>query len=174
MSIGSIFLGLALLVLVVVYLSYPLLGQGNPEKGRLSGRTLLLEQKEALLDQLRALDFDYETGKLPEQLYTPQRAQLLQETTAVLQQLDTLPGARQPVADADIEAAIARARQTKMSTPAPDDAAIEAMVSRARRSSTVSVAVANGNGRVNFCPQCGKAIQAGDKFCTTCGHKLAA
>ncbi|MCA9932468.1 MAG: zinc ribbon domain-containing protein [Ardenticatenaceae bacterium] len=175
MTAGSIFLGIALLIAVLTYLTYPFWGAEEQERReRRSKRDLLNEQKEAILAQMRSLDFDFETGKIPEELHGPQRAQLLAEATAVLQELDTLSGKRSRVAtDDDIEAAIARARQAK---PAGDghgsaDDAIEAAIAHARTKPSAPTATANGK-RSRFCPQCGQAVDPTDKFCSTCGHKL--
>jgi uncharacterized membrane protein YvbJ len=32
--------------------------------------------------------------------------------------------------------------------------------------------VAKPAGKARFCPECGQAVQAGDRFCTACGTKL--
>lgn len=154
MTIGSIFLGLALLILVALFVGRPLLAPEAQRQRRVSRRRVLLTQKEALLAQIRLIDLDFETGKMPEEVYQQQRAQLMAEATAVLQQLDDLEG--QPgtfdadtglaPADADsaIEAAIARRRNidvaagTTATVPASQsdevaaDAAIEAAIARRR------------------------------------------
>lgn len=202
MTAGSIILGIALFIAVLTYLAYPFWGHQEPERrGRRSKAALLTEQKEAILAQIRVLDFDFETGKLPESAHAAQRAQLLAEATAVLQELDALGGGPPEKSEAAIEAAIARARRPQ---PAGDDdleSAIEAAISRARRKTVAPEAaapielaaptelatlsagaapaaapvltVADANGRQpRFCPQCGQRVQAGDKFCVSCGHNL--
>ncbi|MCA9971049.1 MAG: zinc ribbon domain-containing protein [Anaerolineales bacterium] len=164
MTAGSILLGIALLAAVVLYLAYPFWGaQEQTRRRRQTQRDLLLEQKEALLAQIRSLDFDHETGKLPDEMHVQQRAGLMAEATAVLQQLDALSGKGE--VDRAIEAAVARARRQ----PAPDDA-IEAAVARARRRAP---APTNGHA-ARFCPQCGMAVTQTDKFCAACGHHLIA
>lgn len=193
MTAGSIFLGIALLIAVVTYLTYPFWGaQEQERRTRRSNLDLLTDQKEAILAQIRVLDFDFETGKLPEEAHTPQRAQLLAEATAVLQELDTLTGTG---SDDALEAAISRARK-KSAAPAeaPKPAAvgkddldntIEAAIARARKKDTVpaeapkpapvpveTTTPASANGRARFCPQCGSTVQSGDKFCAACGHNL--
>jgi len=178
MTAGSIFLGIALLIVVLTFLTYPFWGAAEQERReRRSKRDLLNEQKEAYLAQIRALDFDFETGKIPEELHVPQRAQLLAEATAVLQELDALSGkVSQAANDDDIEAAIARARRLKAGGDGHLDAddAIEAAISRARTKKLAAPTVAtNGTSkRSRFCPQCGQAIDPTDKFCSVCGHKL--
>ena len=47
-----------------------------------------MAQKEAILNQIRDLDFDHQTGKLPEDIDEQQRTQLLPLAAGVLQELD--------------------------------------------------------------------------------------
>jgi hypothetical protein len=155
MTIGFVLLGLALLFLVVLYLARPFLAP-TKKKRKLSKRQSLLAQKEIYLDQIQSLDFDHDTGKLPDEVYRQQRQQVLADASAVYKQLDELGSLptmgindKQTVdVDAEIEAAIARFRQ-----PSP-----------ARQS----------NGKASFCTQCGQPSDAGDRFCAHCGHKLHA
>ncbi|HUM68337.1 MAG TPA: hypothetical protein PLK31_05775, partial [Chloroflexota bacterium] len=93
MTTGSILLGAALLLLVVLFVARPFI-QRTPvtSRPRTSGQRLLA-QKEALLAEILALDFDYETGKLPAELYQHQRAAMVAETAAILEPLDSLPPA---------------------------------------------------------------------------------
>ena len=168
MAIGSILLGVALLVLVGLFVARPFLRAQDGE-AVLTEKQLLLEEKEHLLDQIQALDFDHETGKIPAELHELQRAQLMEQATAVLQAIDTLGGELPP-------------------TPAPDDDTavdvdieIEAAIARMRRQSgqktappvtTTPATTAAANGRTRFCPQCGTPTDPGDRFCAHCGHNL--
>jgi hypothetical protein len=180
MSIGSILLGLALLALVGLFVSRPLLEARSSRGRRVTLRQSLLVQKEAILIQIRTLDFDFETGKIPEEDYQHQRAAYLAEAVEIVKQLDELESARETAAtatadavptapesgkradiDAQIEAAIARQREeAKPESPAP--------VQEARPSAKPTAQ----NGRAGYCPQCGKAIDGSDKFCSHCGHQL--
>ncbi len=185
MTAGSIFLGIALLIAVVTYLTYPFWGaQEQERRTRRSKLDLLTDQKEAILAQIRVLDFDFETGKLPEEAHAAQRNQLLAEATAVLQELDALTGV---VDDDALEAAISRARKPQATEKVDVDSAIEAAIARARKKGVAPVkepkpaaptvehvVPASANGRARFCPQCGSSVQSGDKFCAACGHNLIA
>lgn len=163
MSIGSILLGVALAVLVGLVLARPLLQASREEQGKVSQRQLLLAEKEAILAQIRDLDFDHDTGKMPDEIHQHQRAQLMNSAADILRQLEQLEvKAPQPViqtvngtvdVDDDIETAVARMRQGKKVKSIPKPRAESA----------------NGGG---FCPQCGHPFDAGDKFCVSCGHKL--
>ncbi len=155
MTIGSILLGVALLVLVGLYLAHPFLRPQQAEEVTLTEQQRLQEEKEALLDQLQALDFDHETGKIPVELHTHQRAQLMERATAVLQALDSGGGlaanGRDDATDVDseIEAAIAQMREQRSQPVAP-----------------------TSNGKTRFCAQCGSSTDPDDKFCANCGHNL--
>lgn len=161
MAIGSILVGVALLALVGIFIARPFLRpQGRPVA--LTEQEQLLLEKETLLDQIQALDFDHETGKLPTEVHALQREKLVEQATAVLQALDAAGGdpgyvpdeaEETPSADADVEmeAAIARLRQQRSQAP---------------------VTVPLNNGHTRFCPQCGTPTDPGDRFCAHCGHNL--
>lgn len=161
MATGSILLGLAILLLTGLFIARPFL-RPQEEDGELTEYQLLLEEKEHLLDQIQALDFDHDTGKLPTEVHQLQRARLMEEATAVLQQIDQWGGTTAPPDDVDvdieIEAAIARLRRQRSQKPAAPAAA--------------AAPVSAVNGHARFCPQCGTATDPGDKFCAHCGHNL--
>lgn len=143
MTIGSLLLGFAIFLVVLLFLARPFLAVPAGQTAvSPTPRQHLLTQKDGLLDDIRALDFDHETGKVPTAVYQPQRQQLVEAAAVVLQQLDQLgstPGYQQR--DAEIEAAIAKLRQTH--TPS-----------------------------ARFCSQCGQPVDATDKFCAACGHRI--
>lgn len=157
-------LGAALVVLVGLFLARPLLQATREKQTKLSRRQLLLAEKETVLTQIRNLDFDHDTGKMPDEIHEHQRTQLMNSAADILRQLEQLeskpsqptvqPGSAASVDD-DIEAAVARVRQGKKvkSTASPRSLS------------------ANGGG---FCPNCGKPVDGDDKFCVSCGHKLHA
>ncbi|NHZ72666.1 MAG: zinc-ribbon domain-containing protein [Aquificales bacterium] len=160
MSIGSILLGLSLLILVGLILAQPFLAQKEREPRPRSRKQQLLMQKEALLEEIRALDFEYETSKLPEDTYQAQRDELMVVTTETLKALDEL-GTEAPAdaAAAQIEAAINRVRAQRQSSGQMDAA--------------VSATAVPSNGQAQFCSECGTKVDAGDKFCAACGNKIA-
>jgi len=154
MTIGSILLGLALLILVALFVARPFLQRQTSANVPKTSRQHLLAQKEAILTEIQSLDFDYETGKVPAEIYEPQRAEMVAEAAVVLQQLDALPPIE--TVDDEIEAAIAQLRQQ---IPA-------------RQPAVVTTPKGNGHGR--YCTQCGSLLDPGDKFCAHCGAKVAA
>lgn len=142
MAIGSILLGLALLIVVGLFLARPLLiAKPQPTK-QLTRRQQLEQNKDAYLSEIRALDFDHETGNIPQEVYEQQRAQLVQEAAAILKELDDLPAE-----DGDVYSQL------------------EAAVAARRHQHAMS-----SNGHARYCTQCGQPLDAGDKFCSRCGQ----
>jgi hypothetical protein len=199
MDIGSILLGLALLLIVAFIVARPLL-EGSRHRDRQPGPAdQLLAERERVLVQLRDLDFDHATGKIMDDDYAAQRAQLVAQGVAILKQLDALTAAMAPVPagangqaatlDDEIEAAVVRARG-RPAGPADDE--IEALVAQ-RRASPAPVpgqmtcaecgaaVVAEdrfcpkcGAAQTVACPACGRVARSGDVFCGSCGQRLPA
>ncbi len=147
MTLGSILLATALLLLVGVLVLRPLLVSGQRAVLPMTERERLSAEKAALLTQIRSLDFDYETGKLPEDSYQRERLLLMQEAADKLRLLDRLPA--EEGIDARIEAAVAALRKNQI----VDNEAL------AKQEASV-------------CPQCGIDVTAEDKFCRACGERL--
>lgn len=152
LTIASILVGLALLVVVVLFVARPLLRPAPVESQPLTPRGELLEQKAAILDEIRALDFDFETAKIPEDVYEQQRAFLMEQAAITLQALDDLP---QVPADDDVVAQINAAIAALRTRPAP-----------------AAPPVAR-DGRGGYCTQCGQPLDAGDRFCAGCGRPVS-
>jgi len=178
MTIGSILLGLALLGLVALYVTRPLYTVDRHRRRQMSERKSLVLQKEAVLTEIQALDFDYETGKVDKGEYQQQREAYIQEAANLLMRIDALDdkyleGATVPAPDGrpegefdEIEAAIARRRAA--AAPMPSASTNESAAPVYEETATTS-----GTSGGSFCPQCGKAADAGDRFCAYCGHQLA-
>ena len=169
MTIGSILLGLALLVAVGLFVTRPLFVRDPHRRRRMSERQALQAQKEAILVDIRDLDFDYETGKVQEADYREQREAYIAEATDLLMRIDQLD-----------EAFLETAAEPEPGPQAePEYDAIEAAIAARRRAKTKPVAAPESpaptgeNGRSQFCPQCGQPADAGDRFCAHCGHQLA-
>lgn len=147
MTLGSILLGLALLILVGLYLTRPFLDQRYHQKQFKTERQRLTEQKDALLYQIKSLEFDYDTGKIPEEVYVPTRQGMVTEAAAILQQLDQLP--LDEAVDAEIETAV---QQLRAGTPVP--------------------VKPSANGHTRYCANCGAPVDADDRFCASCGKPV--
>lgn len=175
MDIGSVFLLLALLILVGVYVAWPLIDRraivvnstSDEDSHKLS---TLMAERDRILSSLEELDFDYTLGKIPAEDYPGQRARLLQEGAQVLRQLDAMEH-RSSAEDleARLEAVIAD-RRVAVSSVAVDaanagsDEQVEALLAARRRARQVKSA--------GFCPQCGRPVQKTDQFCPRCGQAL--
>jgi len=183
LTLGSALLGLALVVIVLLYLARPF-AMHEDEEVRVNREEIdgLLLRKADLLRSIRELDDDYDAAKVAPELYAVTRPQLMKQAALVMKQLDDhgYVEAGQPVAadiDAQIEAAVRRAR-----TPEQLDEQLEAAIRQARgkaadaapasvaTTATTATTAPSTNGTAQFCPQCGRRVEKGDRFCPKCGH----
>jgi hypothetical protein len=174
MDIGSLFLILALFILVGLFVSRPLFEEqatAAPKDGY--NLSALLAEKERTLTALQELDFDSTLGKVPEEDYPIQRELLVQRGVEVLRRLDALQDQATSDGSQDrLEAAIA-ARQAS-GTPATAvgdngagnhaDDPVEVMIATRRRS--------RQGKSVGFCAKCGRPLQQSDRFCPKCGAEV--
>lgn len=186
LTIGSALLGLALVLVVVLFLVRPFAMPEDEEK-RIDREEIdsLLLRKESILRDIRELDDDYESAKVAPELYNRTRPRMVKQAALLMKQLDehgyVEPAAGAvPSVDAQIEAAVRRMR-----TPQQLDDEMEAAIRRARAKSDgvaiaettaaaaeeVAVRAAN-DGTLHYCPQCGRAVQSDEHFCPKCGRKL--
>ena len=178
MEIGSIFLILALLIPVVIYISRPLIERsstsGNYPQHDISN---LLAERDHVVATIQELDDDYNLGKIPPDNYPAQRLTLLQNGAEILRKIDDQQVVPASMAAKDrLEAAIVAHRLTldtihtpvrkngNAVPPVPDDDLEQKIASR-RRS---MLGKAGG-----FCPKCGRPVQESDRFCPRCGATLA-
>jgi hypothetical protein len=192
MDIGSIFLMLALIVVIGIFVSRPLFENrktaSSPALDQMEHkRSTLLAERDRTLNALYELDFDHALGKIPTEDYPQQRAKLLDQGAGILRQLDTLQDAgEESDAHARIDAAIAYRRTSasipeSSSTPPasgprptrdekepkpvdPNDE-MEILLANRRRSRLEKSA--------GFCPKCGGPLQKSDQFCPKCGAGMA-
>ena len=179
MDIGSIFLILAILIPVVVYIARPLLERKSSvvtiEEHDYSA---LLAERDRVLNALQELEFDHTLGKIPESQYPVQRSNLMRYGAEVLRQIDEYEGISAesiPPEDDRLEAAIAARKETTAGNPQisvpvvdPDDE-LETLIAARRRSQKEN----NQPKMGGFCPQCGNCVQENDRFCPKCGEALA-
>jgi NADH pyrophosphatase NudC (nudix superfamily) len=169
MELTAIFFSLAVLILVGMFLYAPFMERRargvTEEEHELSA---LMAERDRVINSLQELDFDFKLGKIPEEDYPTQRANLLQKGAEILKKIDTL--APQTVSAQDTEARLERAiaaRRADASNAKPDvsDDDLESMISSRRRGRTHKSA--------GFCPRCGKPVMVTDRFCPSCGKSLA-
>jgi hypothetical protein len=168
MEIAAIFFTLAIFILVAMYLYAPFMERRarrvTEEEHELSA---LLAERDRVINSLQELDFDFKLGKIPDEDYPPQRAELLQKGADILRKIDSL--SPQAVSTQDEEARLEKAiaaRRADASTAKPEvsDDDVESMISSRRRNRKEKSS--------GFCPKCGKPIVATDRFCPSCGKSL--
>jgi hypothetical protein len=170
MEIGTILLLLALVILVAGFIFRPFRDGGPNVWEEDIELSELLSERERILDALAELDFDNELGKVPEEIYLPQRKYLLATGAEVFKKLEEDYQA-EPM-DAAIEAQIA-ARRGQMEKIVDQDDPLEKIISKRRQKSAApKEQPASRAGRTKFCSECGEPVKAGDQFCTSCGNKL--
>lgn len=177
MELGAILLILALSLLVAFFVAQPFFERRamklvSPEEHQVS---MLLAERDRLINALQELDFDHTLGKIPAEDYPPMRADLLRQAADALRNLDQLTpasskAAPKPVsAEEQIEAEVATRRSDAAIGPqnpapaAPEDQIEELIAARraARKEKTAG-----------FCSKCGKPLLKSDKFCPSCGNPL--
>ena len=175
LTIGSMLLGAALVLIVVLYLARPF-AMPEDEVRRVNRETIdgLLLRKESILRDIRELDDDYEGAKVAPELYMARRPQMVKQAALIMKQLDDhgfieVDDAVPADVDAQIEAAVRRVR-----TPQQLDEQLEAAIQQARRKPAAPAAapVVVANGAAHYCPQCGRRVEPEDRFCPKCGQNL--
>lgn len=165
MDSGALLLLLAFGLIAGVYIIHPFIaekrgGLNRYARGTENAQTYnqeissLLAQKEQMLTVIQELDFDRDTGKLPEDLHRTQRVEMLQKAAAILKQLDELGYKEQEKK--------ARSGISNISKLDYDD--LDELIARRKLAKTSK---AEG-----FCTKCGNAIQASDRFCPKCGKTI--
>jgi hypothetical protein len=170
MNLGSIFLVLAVLVIVGVYLYAPFTTRvRSAQKNESKEVSALKAERDRVINSLQELDFDHNLGKIPAEDYPTQRALLLQKGADILRKLDELAPVPSSALDAEIriEKATAAGRadsgsNSPVSTVSDDE--LESMITARRKE--------HKSKSAGFCPKCGKAVLASDKFCPSCGKSL--
>lgn len=169
MELGSIFLLLAVLVLVSIFLYAPFMARTTRRVTEESNDiSALLAERDRVINSLQELDFDQNLGKIPANEYAPQRALLLQKGADVLRKLDELAyeSSSGPDAESRIEKAVsARRADAPAHTAELTDDDLESMLAARRNQRKEKSA--------GFCPKCGKPILVTDRFCPSCGKSIA-
>lgn len=169
MDIGSILLLLALVIIVGAFIASPLRGWRKQHRAVEVDLELsqLLAERERVLEALAELDFDNDMGKVPDDLYPPQREALLKRGAAVLRLLDEREFVGGQAESGNPEHAERLERAAKIRSAAKDP--LEELIASRRAEKQPTRA----GSAVKFCPECGSGIQAGDRFCPSCGKKLS-
>ena len=177
MELGSIFLLIALALLVGFFIVQPFFNLGAARKLVRADQNLedkdhtlsiLLASRDRVLLALQELDFDYSLGKIPEEDYPAQRMSLAKEGANILRQLDELSPSENNISGEEqrLEAMISARRAVKeeSSTEETEIDDLELAIAARRRQLQDKPS--------GFCPKCGNAIKQNDVFCSRCGTSL--
>ncbi len=178
MDIGSIFLILALLIPVILFVIRPVIERNLVIAARPQPEiSSLLAERDRLVSSIQELDDDYNLGKVPADDYPTQRLTLMESGADILSKIDSLQATPGDLAAEDrLEVALAARRQATEPNhspsrkngnavpPVPDDE-LEQRIATRRRSMQGKAA--------GFCPKCGRPVQEDDRFCPRCGAKLS-
>jgi hypothetical protein len=158
MDIGSVFVLIAIMILVAVYVSQPFFESEAAASEGGSEYSRLLAERERLLKSIEELDFDYGLEKIPEAPYQQARQTLVNEAARVLLKIDVLEKDRQ------VETTAPSEEEIKKSPPRTEVDEIESLIAARRREL--------GQKRYMFCPHCGHVVGSRDQFCAHCGEKI--
>ncbi len=168
MELGSLFLVLAVIVIVGIYLYAPFTMRAR--RGRASEShevSALKAERDRVINSLQELDFDFQLRKIPAEEYPEQRAALLQKGAQVLSKLDELApaasSANNPEARIEKAAAAKRADSSEKTVQFNDDE-LESMIAARRKE--------HKSKSAGFCPKCGQPVLVTDKFCPSCGKAI--
>ena len=158
MEISSLLIGTVLLVVSLVFISLPFRQRQPANLKRSKAEAQSESRREAIFSALRDLDFDFNTGKVGEEDYTPLRVQLLGEAAQYIEQ--------EKREEEQLEALIQSRRANQKQSIRCDhcDAPMEA---GQKFCSKCGSAV-----NEKSCPSCGQKIRSDDQFCSSCGNRL--
>ncbi len=158
MNLGAIFIGLALLVLVIPLVIGPFRGKRHRKlPPPFSADASPSNHRQQVLLSLRDLDFDYQTEKINEEDYTRVRTQLLFEAANTIQSEQQEKVRIEELVRAGREAASPTEKCPQCGRPfrAGD-----------------KFCPGCGSYLTARCQSCNHANQPADKFCTNCGIRL--
>lgn len=175
MELGAIFLILALLILISMFLYTPFMARtrrGVTSESQES--SALMAERDRVINSLQELDFDFKLGKIPAEDYPAQRSALLEKGAEILKKLDelspALPSAVEVIrsggtVEARIEKAVAERRaDASVEVPELSDDDLESLIAARRKE--------HKDKSAGFCPKCGKPALVSDRFCPACGKSL--
>ncbi len=168
MELGSLFLILAVLVAVGIYLYAPFTSRARRARTSETHEVSSLKaERDRVINSLQELDFDFKLGKIPAEDYPEQRTALLQKGSDILRKLDEL--APVSASASDVEARIEKAAAAKRA----DSSALESQVSDDDLESMIAARRKEHKSKsAGFCPKCGKPVLVTDKFCPSCGKAV--
>jgi hypothetical protein len=165
----SLLLAAVVCIATVLYIATPLRRRKStlaPADGSTDNHATLLERRDALLRDLKDLEFDRNTGKISDADYTEMRAATAEAASAILQKLETgiaspTPSSKRRLEiEAEVEVLIARARHRLTREPATPQ-------TNGVLPDAVLTAAFQAGGWA--CASCGRVMGKYDRFCASCG-----
>lgn len=165
MSIGAIFIGIAMLVIAIPIVINPVIKASRKEEPGevIEGLSAAADRHDETLLALRDLEFDHQVGKITEEDYADLRAALMVTAAAALEEQEK----QEAELDARLEQAI-RLRREKQSKSilCSQCGSILDPSDRFCRSCGTPMEVT--------CPKCGGKLYPTDLFCNSCGAAIPA
>jgi rubrerythrin len=170
MDLGAIFFLLAVLILVGMYLYAPFVSRTKRAPSREEHElSSLMAERDRVINALQELDFDRKLGKIPDEDYPAQRAELLQKGADILRKIDEMQPAAPSHRDAEsrLEEAVAARRADSAVTAegVVTDDDLESLIAARRKQ--------RKDKSAGFCPRCGQPVLVTDRFCPSCGKSLS-
>ena len=159
MSIGAVFIGIAMLVFASVVVTQPLRKKQSQQRPAMAVHTG--NDYDTSLLALRDLEFDHQLGVVAEDDYARLRTQLMVQAAQALEKKDQARGHLEDT----IEAAVQAQRQAK-TKPEHCINCQEALTPGDKFCSHC------GTPNEMACPACRQPVAADDKFCSGCGVSL--
>jgi hypothetical protein len=159
MDLTVIFLLLAVLVLVFLFMAYPFTNRWQLKNQSSHEISTLIAEHERVLAALEELDVDNDVGKIPTGEYSSQRASLVRKGSDILRRLDEIQGSQPYPAQKTVKVV-----EAELSDKLLSDEDLETLISKRRKMRQQKTA--------GFCPSCGKPILQSDQFCPSCGKMI--
>ncbi len=159
MEPGAILLFLSTLVFIFVFMAQLFTNHWRIKDQRAYEFSILLVNRENVLNDQRELDFEFKFGKVPLEEYSAQLSSPVPVDAGVLRQREKI----QSLPIASTEEPVKPMALVKTIIPLADED-LEDLIAKRR--------AARQQKAAGFCTKCGKPIQQSDRFCSSCGQAI--